>query len=900
MSKPIDKKFKKSVNNSAEVNASNKQVEDALRQSEEKYRTLTENIKLGIFRSTPGSKGKFIEVNAAFAKMLGYKSKKKLFEIDIAQSYQNPKDRLEFSKKISRKSSVKNEELYLKKKDGTPIIVSATAIAVRNKNGKILYFDGIVEDITLRKKAEEELLIQKTYLEKLYNSAPEAIVLHNNDDRIADVNAEFTKMFGYSRKEAIGKPINELLASDDFQDEAALISEKVIRGERIDIDSKRKRKDGRLIDVWILGAPIIHNGKQIGDYAIYRDISKRKKAEEELHVQKTYLEKLFNSAPEAIVWHDNSDLVVNVNNEFTKMFGYSREEAIGKSINELVSSDEFQQEAATLSAKVINGERVSAGAKRKRKDGTVIDVWILGAPIIHNGKQMGVYAIYQDITERKKAEEKLHLQNTYFEKLFNSAPEAITLQDNNDLIVDVNDEFTKLFGYSRREAIGKTINELVAPKELRDEAAKVSQMVKSGERVEIDTMRKRKGGNLVDVSILVAPIVHGGKPMGDYAIYRDITERKKAEEELYLQKTYLEKLFNSAPEAIVWHDNNDIVVNVNDEFTTMFGFSREEAIGRPINDLVAPEELVDEASMFSHNVIHGQRVEADSIRKRKDGTRFDVSILGAPIIHEGKQISVYAIYRDITERNKAREARIRLKEEARMARDIQANLLPKSNPEISGYDIAGMSLPALNVGGDYYDFIQLDEHRLAIGLGDVSGKGLAAALVMSNLQATIRGQSFFGGTSNECLERANKLLFDSTDSKTFVSLFYGILDTNKNTLCYANAGQNTPLLFSAGKKPRPLKTHGLALGLKKDVSYQNDEIPINPGDRLLIYSDGISEAMNDRMEEFGDRKLRDIVQSDKGDSTNKSLEKIIAAVNLHFGDAKQNDDMTLIILRRKP
>ena len=458
MSKPIDKKFKKPVNNPGGADTSNKQVEEALRESEEKYRTLTENITLGIFRSTPGSKGKFIEVNSAFTKMLGYTNKKKLFEIDVAQIYQNPKDRLKFSKKISRKISVKNEELYLKKKDGTPIIVSATATAVRNKNGKILYFDGIVEDITQRKKAEEELLIQKTYLEKLFNNAPEAIVLHDNDDLIADVNAEFTRMFGYSRKEAIGKPINELVASEEFKDEAVLISEKVIRGERIDLDSKRKRKDGSLIDVWILGAPIIHDGKQIGDYAIYRDITKRRKAEEELHIQKTYLEKLFNTAPEAIVWHDNNDLVVNVNDEFTKMFGYSREEAIGKSINELVASGEFQDEAAVLSKKVINGERVAADAKRKRKDGTLIDVWILGAPIIHNGKQMGVYAIYQDITERKKAEEELHLQKTYFEKLFNSAPEAITLQDNNDLIVDVNDEFTKLFGYSRPEAIGKSMS----------------------------------------------------------------------------------------------------------------------------------------------------------------------------------------------------------------------------------------------------------------------------------------------------------------------------------------------------------------------------------------------------------------------------------------------------------
>ncbi|NQT27864.1 PAS domain S-box protein, partial [candidate division KSB1 bacterium] len=168
-----------------------------------------------------------------------------------------------------------------------------------------------------RKNAEEELVLQKTYLERLFNSAPEAIVLHGNNDLIIDVNSEFTKMFGFSREEAIGKPINELVSSEGFKDEASLISEKVIRGDRIDLDTKRKHKDGTLIDVSILGAPIVHDGKQIGDYAIYRDITQRKKAEEELHIQKTYLERLFNSAPEAIVWHDNQDVVVNVNDEFT-------------------------------------------------------------------------------------------------------------------------------------------------------------------------------------------------------------------------------------------------------------------------------------------------------------------------------------------------------------------------------------------------------------------------------------------------------------------------------------------------------------------------------------------------------------------------------------------------------
>jgi sigma-B regulation protein RsbU (phosphoserine phosphatase) len=261
-------------------------------------------------------------------------------------------------------------------------------------------------------------------------------------------------------------------------------------------------------------------------------------------------------------------------------------------------------------------------------------------------------------------------------------------------------------------------------------------------------------------------------------------------------------------------------------------------------------------------------------------------------------MGVYAIYRDITERKKDEEARIRSLEEARTARNIQINLLPKSNPKIKGYDIAGMSVPASDVGGDYFDFILLDDHRLGIALGDVSGKGLPAALVMSNLQATIRSLASMNLTSRECLERANKLLYRSTDAKTFISLFYGILDTKKNTLCYANAGQNLPLLVSHDKKTTPLQNHGLVLGTKKDVTYKAEEIQIKPGDRLLIYSDGIPEAMNEQLEEFGDERLLKLAKNNGDYSAEEMIYRITSELNGHFGSASQNDDMTMVLLQR--
>ena len=627
-----------------------RKIEKALIESEKKYRTLTENITVGIFRSTPGPAGRFMEVNPAFVEMLGYQDKKELMALDVAQIYQDPADRLRFSEKMSREGFVKHEELILRKKDGSPVVISETAIAVKDTDGNVVYFDGIVEDITGRKRAGEELDRQKSYLEQLFNSATEAIVLHDTDDRIVDVNDEFTRMFGYSREEVIGRPINEVVASPDFQEEAARISEQVLRGQRISIESKRKRKDGTLISVSIIGAPIFHNGKQVGDYAIYRDITEHQKAEEEIHIQKTYLEKLFNSAPEAIVLHDNDDRVVDINEEFTRMFGYKREEAIGQRINDLVAPDEFRDEAEGLSSKVTHGNRVEKDSKRRRKDGTLIDVWILGAPITDAGKQMGVYAIYRDITERKRAE----------------------------------------------------------------------------------------------------------------------------------------------------------------------------------------------------------------------------------------------------------EARYRLSEEMRLARQIQMNLLPKSDPVVPGYDITGTNHPASGVGGDYYDFIYLEDGRLAIGIGDVSGKGLAASMVMANLQATIRSLTNFDPDPKACLERANKLLCRSTDSRTFVSFFYGILDPKENTLVYANAGQDLPVLFSVEHASIPLANRGIALGLKEDTCYRTETVKIKPGDRLLIYTDGITEAMNADMEEFGEEELlRTVSQTPPAVSAGELVEIILTKVRDHMGYAPQNDDMTVVVLKMK-
>ncbi|MBN2029587.1 SpoIIE family protein phosphatase [bacterium] len=242
---------------------------------------------------------------------------------------------------------------------------------------------------------------------------------------------------------------------------------------------------------------------------------------------------------------------------------------------------------------------------------------------------------------------------------------------------------------------------------------------------------------------------------------------------------------------------------------------------------------------------------------------------------------------------------IRMQEEFRLASKIQLGLLPKSAPKMKGYDIAGVSYPAQIVGGDYFDFIQMDKTNLALCLGDISGKGLPAALLMANLQATIRGQTLLKPLPKDCLQRANKLLYDSTDPQKFATLFYGILNRDTHEMCFANAGHNRPLHFSAKGDHQFLKEAGMALSFVEKTDYKEGRLAFQKGDLLLIYSDGITEAMNEHEEEFGEDNLITAVKENLKTSSNQLIEKMITAVKQHTGKRPQTDDITLIVLKRE-
>ena len=239
----------------------------------------------------------------------------------------------------------------------------------------------------------------------------------------------------------------------------------------------------------------------------------------------------------------------------------------------------------------------------------------------------------------------------------------------------------------------------------------------------------------------------------------------------------------------------------------------------------------------------------------------------------------------------------KLEEEYRMAKEIQLNILPKQIPAIEGYDIFAINIPAKEVGGDYYDFIKLTGNRIAFCLGDITGKGLAAAMLMANLQATLRGQALTQNNVCDNIKNSNVLLFNSTAENRFATLFYGELDFVNHTITYCNAGHDAPVSLFKNNITR-LTEGGLLMGCFDFAEFEQKDKQIKSGELLLIFSDGVTEAMNINYEEFGEEKLISIVKSSQDLKVKELIEKIVTEVRVHSSKVEQSDDITLLAIKR--
>ncbi len=240
--------------------------------------------------------------------------------------------------------------------------------------------------------------------------------------------------------------------------------------------------------------------------------------------------------------------------------------------------------------------------------------------------------------------------------------------------------------------------------------------------------------------------------------------------------------------------------------------------------------------------------------------------------------------------------RERLNRELEIAREVQEQLFPQGKPKVPGLDYAALCRPARGVGGDYYDFVDLPSGSFGLAIGDVSGKGIPAALLMASLQASLRGQATFGTTDlAQLMGRVNRLMCDSSAINRYATFFYGEYQPTSRVLRYVNAGHNPPMLVRSDGEVVRLDAGGPVVGLLDLASYMAAEVTLRPGDRFIAFTDGVSEAMNSHDEEWGEEHLLEAFRACDGLSPAEAIGRVIAGADAFAAGAPQHDDMTLVV-----
>jgi sigma-B regulation protein RsbU (phosphoserine phosphatase) len=355
-------------------------------------------------------------------------------------------------------------------------------------------------------------------------------------------------------------------------------------------------------------------------------------------------------------------------------------------------------------------------------------------------------------------------------------------------------------------------------------------------------------------------------------------------------------------------------------------FPKNAFVLQQIEKLKEPEAMeiyLDDSKSWAHALAKADENETQMIKERELLEELRANLL-LPLTAGGQSIGFFSLGEKLSEEPYSKEDKALLltvadqtalalhysklisevaeqektKREIEIARQVQAHLFPQTLPHVSNLDYIGYCQAARGVGGDYYDFLSLRNNLLGIGLGDISGKGISASLLMATLQALLRSNAPEKGNAvDQLFLTMNGLMCNSTAKGKYATFFYGVFDSDRRTLNYVNAGHLPPMLFRETGEVLRLKTGGMVLGMLPDAKYMKEEIQLKKGDVLVIYSDGVSEAMNIRSEEFGEERLKELIAPNLQKSATEIKDLILAGIEEFVAHAEQHDDLTLVVAR---
>jgi len=741
----------------------------------------------------------------------------------------------------------------------------------------------------------------ETKLDVVFDAMPGGFIVIDEQGLIGFFSSGAERLFGYRRSEALDRNVAMLMPSPYREAHDGYLAAYRETGDKKIIGIGRevigRRKDGTTFPMHLSIGEMWLAGQQYF-VGLAQDLTSLKQAEERLLI----LSAAVDQSPSAILIANMNGEIEYVNQFFTCLTGYAGGEVVGETPRVLHSNHTAPEQHQRLWETLRDGREWRGEIQNRKKSGELY--WALETitPLRDaKGDVTRYLAIQQDITEQKRAKEALAESEERFRQVAEMAGEWLWEQDPQGRYAYSSAAVRNILGFAPEDILGKTYLDLLTAED-QEHWTTAAPFTSAGSQKPFHHLvnhYRHKDGHEVYTESTGAPIFdEQGKLLKWRGVDHDITARKTFEDALRVRNRAIE----AAHIGIVITDaqaQGNPNIYVNPALSRITGYSQEELLGQNMRLLQGPDTDPVSLDQIRRAMENGESCEIVLKNHRKDGVPFWNELVISPVYDKaGKLLNYIGLQTDVTERRRSEESR----HELEIAKNIQLSLLPSAPMSLPTLELAGVCAPASHVGGDYFDFFAM-ANAIDVVIADVSGHSVGAALIMVEVRSTLRAETRkvveapIGPAA--ILHDLNDLLFDDLNkAELFITMFYLKYYTNSRVLKYANAGHNWALLLRRGEAScAPLDAEGLVLGVRRDVAFEERSVSLATGDKLLLYTDGITETQNVEGRFFGTDRLCELFAAYRELSPEATVEKLLAEVREFRGDAPLHDDISMVVVR---